>query len=102
LPPGVIPAQAGTQSGTRCTKGFWAPAFAGVTVRGKTGSLAEFPLFGREADKADLRLWGSRRAPAHDRRWVDFRMAVVAVWVRRAAPCAGGFVPKTGILASQL
>ncbi len=32
LPYLVIPAQAGTQSGTHCSMRLWAPACAGVTV----------------------------------------------------------------------
>jgi hypothetical protein len=62
-PSGVIPAKAGTQSGTRCTKSFWAPAFAGVTVRGKTAPLAERQLFYRQATKRPSALLPYRLAP---------------------------------------
>jgi hypothetical protein len=51
LPPLVIPAKAGTQSGTRCTQWLWAPAFAGVTVKAGLGSFPECRLLARNAQK---------------------------------------------------
>lgn len=59
----VIPAKAGTQSGRRCTKRLWAPAFAGVTDRGKMGSIAERQEFSASEAKPPYRFWDRGSAP---------------------------------------
>jgi len=54
LPSVVIPAKAGTQSGTHRTWRLWAPAFAGVTVMSAPGSRPERQLLSRQRPKRTL------------------------------------------------
>jgi hypothetical protein len=59
----VIPAQAGIQSGIHGVKRPWAPAFAGVTVRAGTGSVAERQEFFATGVKPPCRFGDSASPP---------------------------------------